>query len=160
MFLGGLWHGAAWTFVVWGVLHGSYLSIHHMLLKGEKPDFSWPSKVSGWTGGVIKIFLTFHIVTFTWIFFRAPDFQSALLYFKGLFQLKQLSDLSIPVLFAGAIIIALDVVQTWSGSHTWLTDRRDFGIVRYTVAQLMFVSIIIASIAHIQTVSPFIYFQF
>jgi len=160
MFLGGLWHGAAWTFVVWGVLHGAYLSIHHMLLKGQTPDFTWPSKVGRWTVEVIMIFLTFHLVAFTWIFFRAPDFQNALLYFEGLFQLNQLSDLSLSVLFAGAIVITLDVIQTWCGSHTWLTDRKGFIIARITVAQLMFVSVIIASIAHIETVTPFIYFQF
>ena len=160
MFLGGLWHGAAWTFVAWGALHGLYLSIHHMLLKGRRPDFSWPSKLSDWPAVAIKIFLTFHLVALTWIFFRAPDFHNALLYFKGLFQLNQIFDLSMPVLFAGALVIFLDLIQTWSGSHTWLTDQRAFSIARYTTAQLMLFSVIIASIAHIETVTPFIYFQF
>jgi alginate O-acetyltransferase complex protein AlgI len=160
MFLGGLWHGAAWTFVIWGVLHGAYLSVHRMLLKGNKPDLLWPNSIGGWIVDFIKIFLTFHLVALTWVFFRAPDFHNALLYFKGLTYFNQLSDLSIPVLFAGVIMLTLDGVQTWSCSHTWLTDRREFGIVRYTVAQLMFFSVITAAIAHIKTVTPFIYFQF
>ena len=57
-------------------------------------------------------------------------------------------------------MIALDIAQTWSRSHTWLTDRQEIRIVRYSVAQLLLVSVLTASIAHIQTITPFIYFQF
>jgi alginate O-acetyltransferase complex protein AlgI len=160
MFLGGLWHGAAWNFVVWGLLHGIYLAGHRMIIKGSKVDLSWPRTIPGWTANVVKMFLTFHLVAFTWVFFRAPDFSTALTYLGGFFRFRQLSDLSAPVLFAGSLMIALDVLQTWSGSHTWLTDRQGVRVLRYTVAQFMFVSVLAAAIAHIQTIVPFIYFQF
>ena len=160
MFLGGLWHGAAWTFVAWGVLHGAYLSLHRMFLKGRNPDLPWTNSVAGWTVNIIKVFLTFHLVTLTWIFFRAPDFQNSLLYFKTLFSMNHIFDLSAAVLFAGGIVFALDFVQTYFNSHTWLTDNKQFGIVRYTVILLMLISVIAASIAHMETVTPFIYFQF
>ena len=160
MFLGGLWHGAAWNFVVWGLLHGIYLAGHRMILRGKKPDLSWPGTFHGWAGDIIKIFLTFHLVALTWVLFRSPDFPSALVYLKGLFRFHQFTDLSAAVLFAGSLMIALDVAQTWSRSHTWLTDRHEIRIVRYSVAQLLLVSVLTASIAHIQTISPFIYFQF
>lgn len=160
MFLGGLWHGAAWNFVVWGLLHGIYLTGHRMILRGNKPDFSWSRTFPGWAGDIVKIFLTFHLVALTWVLFRSPDFTSALIYLKGLFRFHQLTDLSAAVLFAGSLMIVLDVAQTWSRSHTWLTDRQEIRIVRYSIAQLLFVSVLTASIAHIQTITPFIYFQF
>jgi D-alanyl-lipoteichoic acid acyltransferase DltB (MBOAT superfamily) len=160
MFLGGLWHGAAWNFGVWGLLHGIYLAGHRMILREKKPDLSWPGTFNGWAGDIIKIFLTFHLVALTWVLFRSPDFPSALVYLKGLFRFHQVTDLSAAVLFAGSLMIALDVAQTWSRSHTWLTDRHEVRIVRYSVAQLLFVSVLTASIAHIQTITPFIYFQF
>jgi alginate O-acetyltransferase complex protein AlgI len=67
MLLGGLWHGAAWTFVVWGGIHGLGLSIE---------------RATGWrpTSGAAKWFgrlLTFHVVCFGWIFFRADSFGRA-----------------------------------------------------------------------------------
>lgn len=160
MFLGGLWHGAAWNFVVWGLLHGIYLAGHRMILRGNKPEFSWPRIFPGWAVDIVKIFLTFHLVALTWVLFRSPDFPSALVYLKGLFRFHQFTDLSGAVLFAGSLMIVLDVAQTWCRSHTWLTDRQEVRILRYSVAQLLFVSVLTASIAHIQTIIPFIYFQF
>ncbi len=72
MLLGGLWHGAAWTFVVWGGLHGLYLLIERGL-RGEavRRELTGGAK---W-GGVL---LTYVAVNFAWVFFRAPDFASAL----------------------------------------------------------------------------------
>jgi len=67
MLLGGLWHGAAWTFVAWGGIHGLGLSIERLL--GWRPS----SRASMWLGRV----LTFHVVCFGWIFFRADSFARA-----------------------------------------------------------------------------------
>ena len=67
MLLGGLWHGAAWTFVVWGGLHGIGLAIERAL--GWRPH----TRAQQWLGRVI----TFHIVCFAWIFFRADSFTLA-----------------------------------------------------------------------------------
>lgn len=160
MFLAGLWHGAAWTFAAWGLLHGVYLAIHRGLLKGSKPDFAWPKTLRGRVADIARICFTFHLVALTWILFRAPDFHSALAYLKGMLRLQQLTDISAPVLFAGGLMIALDVAQTRSRSHTWLTDRRKAGALRYAVVQALFVSVLTAAIAHADTITPFIYFQF
>lgn len=59
MLLGGLWHGASWTFVVWGGLHGAYLAIER------------------WSGRQLGILATFMVVTVTWVFFRAHTFADA-----------------------------------------------------------------------------------
>jgi alginate O-acetyltransferase complex protein AlgI len=82
MFLGGLWHGASWTFVVWGLLHGFYLVVEH-LLKQIFPDVSWAKKGLGrFSLGI----LTFLIVSATWVFFRSSDFPTALLLLGSLFN--------------------------------------------------------------------------
>src|SRR5919198_430122 len=67
MLLGGLWHGAAWTFVVWGGIHGLGLAIERAL--GWTPT----SRLAVWLGRLI----TFHVVCFGWIFFRADSFGRA-----------------------------------------------------------------------------------
>lgn len=70
MLLGGLWHGAAWTFVAWGFLHGIYLVIERLLKRYVKVDINW------WNGALLALF-TFFLVNLTWVFFRAEDFASA-----------------------------------------------------------------------------------
>src|SRR6187200_2500038 len=68
MLLGGLWHGAAWTFVVWGGLHGTYLAVERWLR----------SRFAGWTPGPLALvglgLLTYVLVNITWVFFRAKTF--------------------------------------------------------------------------------------
>jgi len=70
MLLGGLWHGAAWTFVIWGALHGIYLVVERML-KGKIHI-----KINAFTG-ILLALLTFTLVNFTWVFFRAREFSIA-----------------------------------------------------------------------------------
>ena len=160
MLLCGLWHGAAWTFVLWGAMHGLCLMAHRITVGGGKPDFTWPQTTAGWATNIVKVFLTFHFVAFAWVLFRASSLESALVYFQGLLRFQPLAGFSIPVLFAGCLLIALDLAQTWTGNQTWITDIKKYKVVRYTVAQIMLLSILAATIAHLDTITPFIYFQF
>ena len=82
MLLGGLWHGAGWTFVIWGGMHGVFLMIHH----------AWQE--TGWRFGraahrqaatFMGVLLTFFCVNMAWVFFRAPDIGTALSVLRGLF---------------------------------------------------------------------------
>jgi len=70
MTLGGLWHGANWTFVIWGMLHGLAVSAVHVA-KGL--GWRWLGRVPRWVG----VLLTFHFVTLAWVFFRAPGLDRA-----------------------------------------------------------------------------------
>ena len=70
MLLGGLWHGAAWTFVIWGALHGIYL-VAERLLKHKIHI-----KINAWNG-IFLALLTYTLVNFTWVFFRAREFSTA-----------------------------------------------------------------------------------
>lgn len=77
MLLGGLWHGASWTFVFWGGLHGLYLIGHRLLLwlygvLGLDQGPVWP-RVLSWLGWPV----TFILICFTWVFFRATNFADA-----------------------------------------------------------------------------------
>ena len=65
MLIGGLWHGANWTFVIWGGLHGVSLAFNHFVGRHLPPLPCWVSTL-----------LTFHWVALLWIFFRSPDIPS------------------------------------------------------------------------------------
>jgi alginate O-acetyltransferase complex protein AlgI len=160
MLLCGLWHGAAWTFVLWGLVHGICLIGHRIVLRGHKPAFSFSQTCRGWIAEIFKIFITFHLVALAWVLFRASSIKSALIYIEGLFRFDQFTGLSPSVLFAGSMLIALDVAQTWANSQTWLTDRPALSVLRYAVTGILIVSVVSAAIAHMGKVTPFIYFQF
>ena len=74
MALGGLWHGAAWTFVIWGVLHGLYLCINHAW-NNFGPAI--PARLAR-PANLAAFVLTFLSVVVAWVFFRADSLQSAL----------------------------------------------------------------------------------
>lgn len=75
MLLGGLWHGASWTFVVWGVLHGVFLVINHGWIKIKK-RFGYRER-GGWAGRLFSGAITFVAVTVAWVFFRADSVSTA-----------------------------------------------------------------------------------
>ncbi|MEP7014712.1 MAG: MBOAT family O-acyltransferase [Verrucomicrobiota bacterium] len=81
MFLGGLWHGAAWTFVVWGLLHGSYL-VFERVARIFFEDARW---VNNFAVRFLIGLVTYAAVCIAWVFFRAPDFSVAARMLQGMF---------------------------------------------------------------------------
>jgi alginate O-acetyltransferase complex protein AlgI len=84
MLLGGLWHGAGWTFIVWGALHGTYLMINHAwraLLRA----LGWTDRNPTIAGRVLGTALTFLAVVVGWVFFRAADMPTALRMLDSMF---------------------------------------------------------------------------
>ncbi|HAZ63445.1 MAG TPA: membrane-bound O-acyltransferase family protein [Armatimonadetes bacterium] len=83
MLLGGLWHGANWTFVVWGVLHGSYLALHRRLFGAGGKRRRDEAGREGAVGLVerlwrlVSVLVTFHCVALAWVFFRAETIHGA-----------------------------------------------------------------------------------
>ena len=80
MLLGGLWHGASWNFVIYGGLHGIYLSIHRFFVenkvtRSERINFFDPKTI-------VNMVFTFFIVTFSRIFFRSTSWKSTQLFFS------------------------------------------------------------------------------
>lgn len=78
MFLGGLWHGAGWTFIFWGVLHGIYICINHLWRKTKYTLPQW-----------MNWLLTFNAVNIAWIFFRATSFSDALNILIAMFDINR-----------------------------------------------------------------------
>lgn len=77
----GIWHGANWTFIVWGLIHGLFQIIEKMT--GQQKC------VYGWFGRTIKIAITFLLVNFAWIFFRMPTLSDACGVIKRIFDFSQ-----------------------------------------------------------------------
>lgn len=104
MLLGGLWHGAAWTFVVWGGLHGLYLCVNH----------AWNKTMNGklQLNPVATVAMTFLAVTVAWVIFRAESFEAGFLVLAGMLGqnaaaptvLSPAMLFSFPLLFVAALI--------------------------------------------------------
>jgi D-alanyl-lipoteichoic acid acyltransferase DltB (MBOAT superfamily) len=78
MLLGGLWHGASWTFVLWGGLHGLYLVINHAWLAIAAQSTELSAFRISKVGRGLGVLVTFLAVVFAWVFFRSPNFATAL----------------------------------------------------------------------------------
>ena len=88
MLLGGLWHGAGWTFVIWGALHGTYLLLNHAW-RGLKARLGWAD--GGRLAALGAGALTFLAVVVGWVFFRADSFSSAVTILQGMAGLNGVS---------------------------------------------------------------------
>ena len=77
MFLGGLWHGASWNFVVWGMLHGTYLAIHKILIN-KFPNLRHNEFFKSKAGKVTSIIITQYFVFLAWLVFRIQDLDGVL----------------------------------------------------------------------------------
>ncbi len=82
MLIGGLWHGAAWGFVVWGLMHGFYLVINHIwrLIRGSGEYGFW--------GTLVSRALTFLAVALAWVVFRSESFDASIEIYKGLVNIQ------------------------------------------------------------------------
>jgi alginate O-acetyltransferase complex protein AlgI len=98
MVLGGLWHGASWNFVIWGFLNGSYLCIEKF--------FGRMTQAHTWTQKLLSIFITFNLISLTWIFFRSRTTEQAFGILRNLIELKGFWNLRIQDtgIFAGMMI--------------------------------------------------------
>jgi len=164
MVLGGLWHGANWTFVAWGFLHGLYLAAHKLILELRPAPELW-SQVSGFRSflfpplalRLIKIIITFHLVCLTWIFFRAANFVTAFAYLVGIIHWHggfPVATVAKP-LFWILLVLALDVPQDLAKSHTVIL--RWPWLLRGAVYAGMIFALAMSRTEH---AIPFIYFQF
>jgi len=107
MVIGGLWHGAAWTFIVWGFFHGLLLCIQHGIDEwGAAKTRSFFSPADHW----IAIFVTFHLVCFGWLLFRANSMTQVWEMLYNLFSNFSITSFSIAglgmiVFYAGPLIL-------------------------------------------------------
>jgi alginate O-acetyltransferase complex protein AlgI len=88
MLLGGLWHGASWTFVFWGALHGSYLVIERVLSEWGGKAAAFKAALTRRTPKVLLIIIVFHLTCFAWVFFRAHSFSNAWEVLSGIASMR------------------------------------------------------------------------
>lgn len=119
MLLGGLWHGASWTFVLWGVAHGSILILYRLLKVDEMLKRPLGNYVLNASRSLVMGLLFFAFVMFTWLLFRAQNFSIVSEFTTGIFTF---SDMSGPWLTLIGFVIPLwlhDAYQAW-------TDKGEF----------------------------------
>ena len=157
MLLGGLWHGASWNFVIWGGLHGVYLTIHKLYLGNKKPDTNNIKKLNLQT--CFQIFLTYILVLFTWLFFRSTSWQSTKLFFSKIihWQASQYTSLFFTITISYIILtIVLDALE-YKYDHDYLLKLKSKSIT----LGVLFAMLMVTFIYMFQSDPlPFIYFQF
>ncbi len=154
MLLGGLWHGANWTFVAWGGLHGLYLAVERAL-RSRLPDYR-PGPLVFVALGV----LTFTLVNLTWVFFRAKTFSKAWLVLRGMLGQNGHAQ---PILETPSLVFVAAIVGGIVLTHWLMRARTLESVVARTPAfavsavwALMAFAIVIAQ----GSGNAFIYFQF
>jgi D-alanyl-lipoteichoic acid acyltransferase DltB (MBOAT superfamily) len=146
MLLGGMWHGAAWGFLLWGVFHGAWLAAHRALFR-DRGGF----RVPAW----ISIFVTFHLVCFAWVLFRAESLGDALTVYRAF------ADFATPVYRVSPLILAIIAIGFLShvlGASERLAKAWDAMAVDAQVAYWLIVTVGIFFLS--SETEKFIYFQF
>ena len=142
--LGGLWHGAGWTFVAWGALHGCALVVQRIWSQWAPPLPSW-----------LAWFLTFVFVNIAWVFFRAPTISDALALLQGMAGYHGVArPLASPfeILF---IVVGLFIVLRGTSSNRIVEERP------LTLRNSALVALLLAAgVVSLSQTSPFIYFNF
>lgn len=150
--LGGLWHGAGWTFIVWGLIHGVLLCAERLLGGANGHRAIGPLERG------VRMFVTFHFVCLSWIFFRAQTFADAWI------MLRQLGDWSTPIQHASWGVLGL--VGLGLATHLFDGDRLERGwnwfARRPAWVQALSAAVVLTVIFALgpRGVAPFIYFQF
>lgn len=167
MLLGGLWHGANWTFVVWGGLHGLYLWVEKWIRDwraGRGVDAeSGLTKDGTWIGnqwiGFFYALLTFMLVNITWVFFRSASFAKAWQLLESMFGLSD----GKPLLTTLAILKVSVVIPAMLIAH-WLMRSVKVLDIAYKISwwwlAIIWSALLLMLIWAQESSSSFIYFQF
>jgi alginate O-acetyltransferase complex protein AlgI len=156
MFIGGLWHGAGWTFVVWGLLHGVFL-VMERVARAVTGEAAWTQVFAV---RLLTGLLTFVVVCFAWVFFRAANFETATALARSMAGLVQHGDavLNTRSLVQVGLVTSLLLLAHWRLRDTSLeavVARIPRGLV-VGVWTLMLSGIVLTQ----GNANAFIYFQF
>ena len=182
MLVGGLWHGAGWTYVIWGGLHGFYLLINHAW-RGMAAHWRLPL-VGHFAGRLLAWALTFSAVTLAWVFFRAPTVRAALGMVGSMLDIDPTHSRALrpslmqdPVTLLGILTLLAPIAFLMPNSQTILRDfepaynwqayaQRPYRLVRGlvwrpSVGWAVFIGTCFAvSVMNFSNVGEFIYFNF
>jgi D-alanyl-lipoteichoic acid acyltransferase DltB (MBOAT superfamily) len=156
MLLGGLWHGAAWNFVVWGGIHGGGLAVERLLASRRAALGHGPPRDTVWRRVVGRL-VTFHLVCAAWVFFRADGFRSALAVFARLFSNDVAGGVALNVLLLIAVGILIQFLpKDATGRLQTAFSRLSLG----SQGALLATTLVAVSTFGNQGVAAFIYFKF
>lgn len=160
----GLWHGASWTFVIWGAIHGICYLIEkwsHGALNSNGVVNSWPIPL--WINRAVGMIVTFHVVTVAWIFFRAPSIDVALNVIRGICSFSggaiyrgpsQFTTVLSFAFIAVLLLVEFAQLRGWASLHA--SPSRIPLVFRWVGCVALIVTIAVFGISS----SDFIYFQF
>jgi alginate O-acetyltransferase complex protein AlgI len=158
MALGGLWHGASWTFVVWGILHGTYLIVHRGFAAVCKKTPRLDAALQTPPGTALRMALTFLCVCIGWVFFRAQTFAIAAEFLERLVIPHQ--GLKAPLHSSGlwytvvVVIVCHAIAQP--GWWKWTAERLPAPVLGFGYAVVLTLALVLAP----DSGKAFIYFQF
>jgi alginate O-acetyltransferase complex protein AlgI len=147
MLLGGFWHGAGWTFILWGLMHGCLLvgnGLYRDYINIPIPKF-------------VGIAVTFFFVMMGWLLFRSVDLQMAQHWYAAIFGLRGIeADLGRSVLKSTGFLVAISsLFFCWSVPNTWYFQPR------WSLGTAIALSgLLVVCILRFDAESPFLYFQF
>lgn len=146
MVLGGLWHGAAWPFVLWGFFHGTCLCVEH----------AWRGrvKIPGW----VRWAVTFHLVVLGWILFRSPSLDIFGSFLARMVEPGPATLFTVPIALVIAAVIGLQLVPERTVERVQVRIERTSPVL--LGAGLAVVIALVAATVSSQGVAPFIYFRF
>ena len=149
MILGGLWHGAAWSYAVWGTFHGLMLALERLFNDRFKLDIKKNSLAF-----YLKMLFIFFAVTLAWLLFRLPNFEEAVMYVKACFQNTGMVNnyISIFLIFLYSLPVIL--------YHLIYLKRRSSPAFLVKQEYLIYGAMIFLIITNSGTPGSFIYFQF
>jgi alginate O-acetyltransferase complex protein AlgI len=162
MLLGGLWHGAAWTFVIWGGIHGVGLAAERAwpsIANAMRFPTDIPARIPQPVKTAMARVATFHVVCLAWVFFRAPDLGTALAVLGRLFAGGPSTGIVTPSL---VLLIAAALAVQWIPRGVGARLRTAF-VTLPVYAQgvsLGVMLLLVAAVSGGQGVAPFIYFRF
>jgi D-alanyl-lipoteichoic acid acyltransferase DltB (MBOAT superfamily) len=146
MLLGGLWHGANWTFVIWGGIHGAWLSVERVLTRG-KDELAWLARVG-----------SLAVVALSWVFFRARSVHSALHMLASLRHFEWQSQYGPELAFLAVVsgVMLLVDLRLELCQEEYLFERRGF---KWPIGAATAMAVLMVAYAANET-NAFIYFQF
>lgn len=158
--ISGLWHGANWTYIIWGALNGFYLVF--ALIRTRYIDRHLDNKVPlpAWIKKTGNILMTFILICFSWIFFRAASVQDAFLIVKKIFTLKGPLFTDFTQMFYGLIglgfLLGREIKHEYFKNTSPLLEHRN-PVIRYATYMVLIALILLIGVFD---GSQFIYFQF
>ena len=172
----GLWHGADWTYIIWGGLHGTYQIIGDItkpVKKSAEKRLNINTQATSYK--LVKMFITFALTCFAWIFFRADSINIALSYIGRLFTCPDPWSLTTGIIYniglgrqemniliiAIAVLLFVDIMKRKNNVRIEnIADKQNFWVRDLVIFVLIFVVIIFGAYGYNFDAQQFIYFQF